>query len=222
MTSTHACRRGRAFTLIELLIAFAVSTVLLGAIYFFYIGFLHGSTATGAMAIRDMDVDTALDGMRRDLALAVQVLELHPRQIRFKRRKLPRGALGAMDLETRQLETVEYRVAKREGMNVLMVQVGFETPVELFKVRECGEEVFRGYVLQPPPEPGKKGEFTPASFPRFRIFDTVTQSSSDVSRIPLVRITLRLSDGGDRLDVVTKVFMTQVYASLVEPDWNAE
>jgi len=214
--------RRRGFTLIELLIAFAVSTVLLGAIYFFYIGFTRGNQVTQHMALLNMVADNKLERMTRDLKTAVQLVELHPRQVRFKRYKLPRGELGAMDLETRRLETVEYRVDKREGWNVFMVQVGFETPEELFRVRECSEEVFRGYVLQPPPELGKKAEFKPATFPQFKIFDTVTQASSEVGRIPLIKISLRLSNGDDTINIVSKVFLPQVYASLVEPDWNAE
>ena len=214
--------RRRGFTLIELLIAFAISTVLLGAIYFFYVGFVKTGEQTRRMAFLNMVVDNKLEIMTRDLKSAVKLIELHPRQVRFKRYKLPRGELRAIDLETKRLETVEYRVVKREGRHVFLRQIGFETPEELFRVRECSEEVFRGYVLLPPPESGKKTTKKTHNFPRFKVFDTVTQSSSQVDRVPLIKITMRLKTASDTIHIVGKVFLSQVYADLVEPDWNAE
>mgnify|MGYP001547704177 FL=1 len=214
--------RRRGFTLIELLIAFAISTVLLGAIYFFYVGFVKTGEQTRRMAFLNMVVDNKLEIMTRDLKSAVELIELHPRQIRFKRYKLPRGELRAIDLETKRLETVEYRVVKREGRHVFLRQIGFETPEELFRVRECSEEVFRGYVLLPPPESGKKTTKKTHNFPRFKVFDTVTQSSSQVDRVPLIKITMKLKTASDTIHIVGKVFLSQVYANLVEPDWNAE
>ena len=215
-------RRGRGFTLIELLVAFAISTVLLGAIYFFYVGFVKTGEQTKQMAFLNMVVDNKLEALTRDLRSAVEITELRPRQIRFRRHKLSRGELSSVDLETKRLETVEYRVVAREGGFVFQRQVGFESPEELFRVRGCADEVFRGYVLQPPPDPGKNPSQDQAGFPRFKSYDTVTQSSSDLARIPLVRVVLDLETQSDAIVVRGKVFLPLVYARLVEPDWNTE
>lgn len=213
----------RAFTLIELLIAFAISTVLLGAIYIFYVGIMKTGGKTRKMAFLNMKVDNKLEKLTRDLKSAIEILELHPRQIRLKRYKLPKGELRSVDLETKRYETIEYRMEEREGRFVFFRQRGFENPKELFRVRECNEEIFRGYVLIPTASKnGGKHSDGVDDFPQFEIFDTVSQSSTKVQRIPLVKITFDLATATDDIHVVSKVFIPQVFARIVEPDWNAE
>lgn len=213
----------RGFTLIELLIAFAISTVLLGAIYLFYIGFVKTGSQTEKMAFLNQVVDNKLDLLTRELRSAIEVTELKPRLLRFRRYMLPRGELSAIDLETRRVESLEYKVVEQNGQHVFFRQRGLEVPEKLFEVDQCGPEVFKGYVLQLPGDDVKGGEFVVPRFPLFRDFDTVTQSSSELLRIPLIKVTLDLgSRQGDHITLLTKVFLPMVYGKLVEPDWNVE
>jgi len=213
-------KRYKAFTLIELLIAFSISTILLGAIYFFYISFVKTGNKTRGMAILNMVVNNKLERISKDLKYAVELTALYPDRISFKRQKLPDGELSVFDLESTKFETIEYSVKKEDGVVNFYRQSGFDSPEKMFNVRQCNSEVFRGYVLMAEREQNSSLKKLP--FPSFRTFDTHSQNSTDLARIPIIKISMELQTRVDKIFMVSKVFMPMIYSRLVEPDWNTE
>jgi hypothetical protein len=172
------------------------------------------------MAILNMVINNKLEHISRELKYAVEIIELYPQKIKFRRQQLPADELSAADLETSKFTIVEYRMEQREGDVVFYRQEGFDAPEELFRVKECNGEIFKGYVLLSGEETSFEGKLH--SFPSFKSFDTHTQSSMDVNRIPIVRVGFDINNRKDQVCFITKVFMPIIYSKLVEPDWNAE
>ena len=205
-----------AFTLIELLIAFAISTVLAGAIYLFYINFVTIDARTRLMVEIDRDADLFLEIFYRDLRTAKEIVSLHPSEIVFRRRVVPEGELGLTELTQKVYQRVCYRATNKKGHFCVERSKGLGEYETMLRCSKGSSELFRGFVFERTDETRTK--------PAFKEFDTVTQSSADVARIALVAIKLKLYQ--KRLDkplkMQSKVFLPNVYASLIEPDWNSE
>ncbi len=210
-----------AFTLIELLIAFAISTILLMVIYLFYISTVKVGYKTGDMAILNMVAENKLELMCRELREAVSLVKLTPSQLSFTRYVYPEGdELSAQDLRTRREQTVTYRLTRENGKAVLLRQEDYELSRELFRVDECTHAIFKGYVLELPSVDDVKHMEGSLVRRRFHLFDPLTQDTAELARIVLVEITLNLKDGGDSLRLRTKVALPLVLERLLEPDWN--
>ena len=205
-----------AFTLIELLIAFAISTVLAGAIYLFYINFVSVDTRTRLMVGLDRDADLFLEKFYRDLRTAKEIVSLHPNEIVFSRRVVPKGELGPNELSQKIYEQVTYRSLNKNGHFYIERCIGLGEYKPMLQCSKGNGELFRGFVLAMIDEANNK--------PAFKEFDTVSQSSVDLARIALVAIKLQLfhKQLDKPLIMQSKVFLPNVYASLVEPDWNSE
>ena len=218
MSST--VKKWKAFTLIELLIAFSISTILLGSIYFFYISFVKTGSKTREMAFLNMDANNELEKLGRELKYAVEITALYPDRIQFKRQKLPPGELSVLDLETSKLETIEYKIVFKEGRAHIMKQVGLSAPKSILRVNNCNKDVFKGYVLSSAEGDNFKGKDLP--FPSFTPYDSRTQNSNELNRIPIVKLTFELENRNDKVCFIGKVFMPVIYSRLVEPDWNEQ
>ena len=205
-----------AFTLIELLIAFAISTVLAGAIYLFYINFVTVDTRTRLMVGLDRDADLFLEKFYRDLRVAKEIVSLHPSEIVFRRRVIPDGELGLTELSQKVYQRVSYRATNKDGSFCIERSKGLGEYKTMLRCSKGSSELFRGFVFERTDETRTKAAF--------KEFDTVTQSSADVARIALVAIKLKLFQKqlDKPLKMQSKVFLPNVYALLVEPDWNSE
>ena len=196
--------------MIELLIAFAISTVLAGAIYLFYINFVTIDSRTRAMVDIDRNADLFLEQFYKDLRSAEEVIALHNEEIVFLRRKLPRGEITADHINVKAFERVSYHFGNEKNKFFIRKYVGGAPTKKEFQAHQGSKHELKAYVLC------EKDNFT------YKEFDTVTQSSSDLSRIALLSISLQLQAPKlDRpLKIQTKVSLPNVRARLIQADWN--
>lgn len=216
--------RRRAFTLVELLIAFAISTVLLGVIWYFFLGFQGlGERGKGKLELNQY-AELAMENLVRDMRMAEAVLELRPDRLRIERSALPENLpYQQLAFRSRVVETVTYEVVREERFVSFRRSVGFGDPRELFRVDDCGKEVFEGLVLQNMPSIAERQKMGDAFFwPKLEPFEALGQSSSDLKRIILLRVSFDLKLKKDSISLVSKVFLPSVYQRVTQKDWNPE
>lgn len=214
----------RGFTLLEVLIGMAVSTMLMGAIYIFYMGMVRTQVKSEERVDLNRHAEVYLEQISRELQLAVEFTKLAPGEISFRRPEIsafvdPRsdqeGYAVNMDLGSRKFETVTYRRHELEGGRVALQRLeGLDAPETLFVVDEMDPLVFTGWVIP------RGSEETPHEVPDMQVYRADRDVRSDLERIPLVRIRFRMKLGRDRLNITTKAFVPPVYARIVQPHWN--
>ena len=208
----------RAFTLIELLIAFAISTVLAGAIYLFYLNFITVDNRTRLMVEIDRSADLFLEKFYQDLRRAEEILSLHGNEITFRQRVLPKGELSQSDLEQKIYHRVSYEAKNDKGRFTIERTEGLAAPKKVLECSKGNLEIFRGFTFV------QSEKYKAIEKPIFKEFDALNQSSIEVARIALVSVKLKLFQRklDKPLKVQSKVFLPNVYARLVEPGWNSE
>jgi prepilin-type N-terminal cleavage/methylation domain-containing protein len=209
----------RGFTLLELLMAFGVSTILLATIYFFYFGILKTTTGGTAKIELNQICETTLQNLMNDLRLGYRFSELRPH--RFVIQRVPAAPITSDELSNLSgvpLLPIEYdlvRDDKTRKTTLFRRESQAERGKEIFTVDECDPEIFKGYVLDLPQEKDD-------TMPKFHVFDTQTQPSGDLGKIALVRISLKLGVGADKIAVVSKAYLPFVHNATLQGNWNLE
>ena len=217
-------RRRKGFTLLEVLIGMAISSMLVGAVYIFYMGLVRTQKKSEERVDLNQYAEIYMEQIARELQLAIEFTKLAPDEISFRRPEISayldpggnqQGYEVNMDLESRKFETVTYRRHELEGGRVALQRMeGLDKPRTLFVVDAMEKEVFTGWVIP------RGSEETPHEVPDMQVYRPDRDVRSDLERIPLVRIRLRMKLGRDRLNISTKAFVPPVYARIVQPNWN--
>ncbi|MBI4863718.1 MAG: hypothetical protein HY815_26175 [Candidatus Riflebacteria bacterium] len=210
-------RRPRAFTLLEVLMAFLSGSILIGIIYFFFFGMYR----TSGKALDKMDLngiaELAIDTLTRDLRMTYTFNEVKPDRLTIQR--LPGEEIQSgqgFSVDQLHLKAVEYALVKGEQRAKLVRKEGMaDAGKVIFEVDDAAKEIFTAYVLDVPQEKGDQ-------FPRFHVFDTVGQPSGELKRITLVRVSLALKIANDRIHVISKVFLPLAYNNTLQANWNVE
>jgi len=211
---------------VELLIAFGISTVILGVIWYFFLGFQNfGERGKSKLELNQVS-EIGMETFIRDLRMADQVLELKRDRIRFERAAPPENLpYQHLAFSSRVVETVEYYMTNKERDNRYHFRkvVGLGLPEDVFVVDTASDEVFEGLVMQPLPSLGeiKKGG-DDVAWPTFKPYDVLGGSSGDLRRVVLVRVTFDLGLKKDRIALTSKVFLPTVYQGIVQKDWNPD
>lgn len=216
-------RPGRGFTLLEVLIAFAIGTTLTGVIYFFYLGLIQTGAKAKERLFLNQVAEIELERIVRELQLAVRFRTLKGDEISFQRPQIDRwgdnetGFEVNMDLKSRRFENVTYRrVADVNGKWAgLERKVGLDHPVRLFTVEKLSPEIFQGWVFP------RGAEENPHEVADMEVYRPNRDVKSDLERIPLVRIRFDMENGKDRIEIQTKAFIPPIYAQIVQPNWNS-
>lgn len=221
---THLRRSPRrGFTLLEVLIAMGVSSMLVVAVYFFYMGMVRTGVKSENRLELNQFAEIALERLVRELQLAVEMKELKPDQITFRRPRVDvfksdsdEGYEVNMNLSTLQFENVVYRRREEDGGKRVKFQriLGLKQPETLFEVDELDKNIFSGWVIP------KGSEDSPHEVPDMRLYTPLVASSSDLERIPLIKIRLKMRKERDRIDIVSKAFVPPVYARIIQPNYN--
>lgn len=212
--------RARGFTLLEMLMAFAIGAGITGVVYFFYFGVLKTNVKASSRVDLTRLAEIELERIVRELQLAVKMVELKPDSLTFRRPQVRSwGGSGFevnMDLDTHKFETVTYqRVPVENGRFVELQYVrAMSAPETLFRVDTLEPEIFTGWVIP------KGAEETPTEVPAMEPYDRDRDVRSDLERVPLIRIRFHMSDGQDRIDIQTKAFVPPIWAQIVQPNWN--
>lgn len=213
-------RPRRGFTLLEVLIAMGVSSMLIVAVYFFFTGMMRtGKKSENRLELNQI-AEIALERMVRELQLAVEMVDVKPDKISFRRPRISRfqskdGYEVNMDLTTRRFETVTFKRRKLGPKRfVLERKMGLRPPEALLTVNELDEAIFTGWVMP------KGSAETPHEVPDLVPYDRMRGVSSDLKRIPLLKIRLKMGLGRDRIDIVTKAFVPPIYARIIQPNYN--
>lgn len=213
-------RPRRGFTLLEVIIAMGVSSVLFVVIWFFFQGLMGANRKTEDRLELNQRCQNQLERIARELQLAVEFTALRPDEITFRRPEVRRwkesGYEVNMDLSSRKFETVTYRRFEKDGGRVVALQriEGMGLPEDLIEADKIEKEIFRGWVMP------KGAEETPHEVPDMQVYRADRDVRSDLERIPLVRIRFQMAKGKDRIDILTKAFIPPIYAQIVQPAWN--
>jgi hypothetical protein len=208
----------RAFTLLEVLMAFGAGSMLLGIIYFFHFGLVKTWSKTTDKLDLTTVAEVGLETLTRDLRMTHHVSEIKPDRILIS--KLPAQAVEnqeSFSAENLRLIAIEYFIRKdAKGHSSLLRRQGLGGKDQLiFEVPDVRTDVFTAYVLDLP-----KDKNDP--FPRFHAFDAQTHPSGDLPRITLIRIHLSLKGTTETVDLVSKVFLPVAHANVLQGDWNVE
>lgn len=216
-------RRPRAaFTLLEILIGMAISSMLIASIYLFYMGLTRTQKKSEDRIELNTYAKIYLEQVARELQMAVEFTEIKPDQISFRRPEVEAvetetggGYEVNMDLESRKFDIVTYRRKKLDKRKIAFQRViSGGMPETLFTVQELSKEIFRAWVIP------RGAEEDPYTVPDMISYDPARAVRSDLQRIPLVRIAFHMKTGNDSLQIATKAFIPPVYAKIVQPDWN--
>lgn len=208
----------RAFTLIELIVAFGVSVMLIGTIYFYFFGVIHTHARAQEKELLNEAANHALERMVRELRMTESLESIRPDEIVFK--KYHTGS--AEEEEAREftgekpvLDTITYKLKKTEKSHRLERRLNMEQETTVFSVEACGPDIFTGFVLEER-DPDK------GDTPRYHLFDPTQQASGELARVVMINLRLKLSQANDTLDIRTRVSLPAPYARLMQPAWNAD
>jgi hypothetical protein len=209
----------KAFTLIEVLMAFGTGAMLIAVIYFFHFGLMK----TGSMAADRIDMtrtaELVIDTIAQDLQMAYELTELKPDNLVMK--CLPaEPVLSGQSFAPRdlQLNRVEYAVVKGKYNNrwsVVRKRLAEEAGHVLAEASEIDKDLFMGYVLDLPQD--KKDQF-----PKYHLYDSVGNPVAELKRVSLVRINLRIKEQRSAIHMVAKTFLPVAYNNTVQADWNIQ
>lgn len=211
--------RRRGFTLLEVLLSFAVGTVLIGVIYFFYLGIYQTGRKTEERVFLNQHAELVLERIVRELQLAVTITELDPDAITFQRPEIsPWGEDGFevnMDTTRKAFAKVSYRRHELDGGRVAFQRkMGMGSWEALFTVDHLDRNIFRAWVVP------RGAEESPHEVPSMRLFRPGYDEHSWYERIPLVGLRFQMKNGRDSMEIVTKAFLPPVWAKIQQPAWN--
>lgn len=213
--------RRRGFTLLEVLMAFGASSILLAVVYFFFFGMQK--TSTGSLEKFDINATTnvALNSIMSDLRNAYTFSEFRPHHIVMQR--LPGQPISSDEIAAignLHLHAVEYEIIQEKDGHARLYRrepalLTNDANRAIIEVDEANLNMFTGYVYDRPTDKED-------SIPKFHIFDTVAQPSVDLPRITMVKLRMEFRVGKTRSALVSKVFLPIAHNNTVQGDWTVE
>ena len=203
----------RGFTLLEVLMAFGVSSMLLGIVYFFYFGIIKTGTRTGQKIDLNDLAERALVTITNDLRNAASFTEFRPGRIVFQR--LANAPITTEEMTgALSLHAVEYELVKEKGKHAKLERrepnaLGADAQHTVIEMDDCGDNIFTGFVYDSPTEKED-------TVPNFHVFNHQVQTSSELPRITLVRVMFDLKVGDQRMQMVSKVFLPLAHNNVVQ------
>lgn len=193
--------------------AFGASSILLMSVYFFYFGILK----TGLMGQEKIDLndicERAIVSLTNDLRNAVAFTEFRPNHIVFQR--LANAPITSDEMAgTVNTFTVAYELIREKGKKAKLVRkepnaLGNEAERIVIQMDEAAETMFTGYVYDPPTEKDD-------TVPKFHVFNTQLQTSSELPRITLMRVGLDFKVGETKMQLVSKIFLPVAHNNVVQ------
>lgn len=206
-------RQRKGFTLLEVLMAFGASSILLLSVYFFYFGILK----TGIFSQQKIDLndicERAIVSLTNDLRNAVAFTEFRGNLIVFRR--LAAAPITSDEMAgTVNTFTVSYELVKEKGKAAKLVRkepnaLGNEAERVVIQMDDSADAIFTGYVYDPPTEKDD-------TVPKFHVFNAQIQTSSELPRITLVRVGLDFRVGETKMQLVSKVFLPVAHNNVVQ------
>jgi hypothetical protein len=207
----------KAFTLLEVLMAFGAGSILLGVIYFFHFGLMNTWKITTDKLDLNNVAEITLETLVRDLRMTYRITEFKPDHLILQRLPSePTPSSDGFSLDRLQLLSIEYILKKEGRRSVLVRRQGLgDEGRRIFDVEDAQKEIFTAYVLDLPRQKGDP-------FPRFHVFDAFSHPSEELPRISMVRIHLGFKGVADHIDLVSKVFLPICYNNVLQANWSLE
>lgn len=205
--------RRKGFTLLEVLMAFGVSSMLLGIVYFFYFGIIKtGTNSQQRIDLNDLCERTIVT-LTNDLRNAAEITELRPHRLVFQR--LANAPISSDEMSgTLNLHSVEYELVKEKGKRARLERrepnaMGLESKRTVVEIDDAKENIFTGFVYDLPSEKDD-------TVPKFHVFAHQVQTSSELPRITMVRVGLDYKVGDTRMQLVSKIFLPLAHNNVVQ------
>ena len=203
----------RGFTLLEVLMAFGASSILLLSVYFFYFGILKTGISSGQKIDLNDISERAIVSLTNDLRNATAFTEFRPNQIVFQR-LAPAPITSEEMAGTVNQYTVSYELVKEKGKGARLLRkepnaLGNEAEKLLIQMDDSADGLFTGFVYDPPTEKDD-------TVPKFHVFNTQVQTSSELPRITLVRVSFDFKVGETRMQLVSKIFLPVAHNNVVQ------
>lgn len=206
-------RQRKGFTLLEVLMAFGASSILLLSVYFFYFGILKTGVFSGQKIDLNDICERGIVALTNDLRNAVAFTEFRQNHIVFQR--LAAAPISSEEMAgTVNTFTVAYELVKEKGKPTRLMRrepnaLGNEAERMVIQMDEAADALFTGYVYDPPTEKDD-------TVPKFHVFNTQVQTSSELPRITLVRVGLDFRVGETKMQLVSKVFLPVAHNNVVQ------
>lgn len=198
-----------AFTLVELLLAMAL-TVLLGGILYLIQTQGLGTVARGTAKLTlQSDIRKIVEKIVTDLQNALEVLEISENSIKVSRYK---DMLLDNDSDITShypIEIVKYSTEVNKKQATIYREVDKSMPQHVLKIDDIEEPIFIPYYAVIDPNYGIE----------FRKFDVKINDSDQRKRICFIRIKFKAKLGKESFTLITGVTLKPAFARLLQPNW---
>ena len=197
------------FTLVELLIAMALSVLVGGILYLLQsTGLSQVSKGTTRLTLQS-EMRRKLERLVQDLRCADEVAEITPDSIKILQRKSTGDENNSGDIE---LYTVNYSVEKKNKRSVLIRSDNKEPPTEIFAADHIESEVLFPFYEEPAIEDRENPNFFP--------YDMKTNDSGQRKNITFIRIRMKARQNKEFITLVTAVTLRPAHQRLIQPHWK--
>ncbi len=202
-------KKFRGFTLVELMIALALSVLVGGTLYLLQsTGMSQVSKGTTRLIIQS-DMRIKMEKLVADLRCAEEVLEISPNSIKIGMHKTvgDEGSSGKIDYFT-----VKYELEKIKDKFTILRSENQEAPKEIFSAGLIEHDIFCPFYETPPDE----GEENPT----FDRFDMSVNDSDQRKRITFIRIRMKVRQNKEHAILATAVTLRPAHQLLKQPNWK--
>jgi prepilin-type N-terminal cleavage/methylation domain-containing protein len=203
-------RQQRAFTLVELLVAMALSILVGGILYLLQSTGLSQVTKGTIQLTMQSEVRRKVERMVSDLRCANEVLEISPDSIKISQLK---NTSDGDDPGTIVHYTVTYSLERIGNRSHFFRKQDNEDPVDLFTVDHIDSEVFFPYYqVRPAPK---------EDLPFFHLFDMRENDSGKRRNICFIRIRLKTRQNKEYMVLATAATLRPAQHRLLQPAWKS-
>lgn len=202
-------REKKGFTLVELLVAMALSILIGGVLYLLQSTGLSQVSKGAIQLTMQSEVRRKIERVVSDLRCANEVLEVAPGSIKVSQLK----SSGEGD-EAGTIEhfTVTYYADKDEDRTAFFRKEGNAQPVKLFTVDHIDNEIFYPFYQF---KPDAKQDY-----PSFAPFNMHENDSGKREKISFIRIRMKLRQKKEFLSLATAVTLRPAHQRQIQPFWK--
>lgn len=199
----------KGFTLVELLIAMALSVLVGGILYLLQSTGLSQVSKGMTRTTLESEMRRKMERLISDLRCAYEILEISPKSIKFNQHKTTGNESRSSDIE---LFTITYSLEKVGKKSVIMRTDSREEPTEIFSADHVEPEVFFPFFEYP-------GDSENAE-PLFESFNMAANDSGQRKNISFIRIRLKARQNKEFVTLISAVTLRPAHQRILQPCWK--